>query len=331
MCMDLIKISIIIPIYNAQQYLDHTIESVLNQTFTSFELILVNDGSTDESERICKKWKKQDDRIKYIYQSNSGVTAARAKGLSVASGVWVMFCDSDDLLPNNSFELLMMNSEYDYDIIIGNIKNFSDENSIEKDIRDENLITVFDNICFIKQLLNSTGLLFSSPCAKLYKHCLFNKDILSIPKSIVRGEDFIMNFRYAMYACRVCYINNYVYYYRQHAQSAIHIFHTTWEYEKNFLKILLSTIQNEPVFNMLKPDIMRCVIRSLGNAYQDKSLNRNHSDYVAIRQSVKGMHLGVMEYIILDLIVFPASIRYFLYRVCRKILFYTHKFQIERK
>ena len=71
--MDLIKISIIIPIYNAQQYLDHTIESVLNQTFTSFELILVNDGSTDESERICKKWKKQDDRIKYIYQSNSGV------------------------------------------------------------------------------------------------------------------------------------------------------------------------------------------------------------------------------------------------------------------
>lgn len=320
---NIVHLSIIIPIYNAQKYLNRTIESVINQTFTSFELILVNDGSTDNSELICKQWAQNDARVRYIYQLNSGVTSARATGLSVASGYWVMFCDSDDILPLNSIELLMKKSSYD--IVIGKIKNFSDDKSIDRISRQNNSISVIDNICFVRRLLNSTSLLLSSPCAKLYKRSLFYNGIMSIPRNIVRGEDFIMNFRYAMNAKKICYINNDVYYYRQHNQSAIHSFKTTWGYEKEFLSVLVSSIANNEIFDVLKPDIMRCVIRSIGNAYLDTTLNKRNPDYIDIKKKAAKMHLGVMEYVTLNIIYFPPALRYFLFRICRKIVFYMHK------
>jgi glycosyltransferase involved in cell wall biosynthesis len=113
------KISIIIPVYNCEQYLSRCIESVLIQTLTDFELILINDGSTDNSGEICDEYKSKDQRIIVIHQSNKGVGCARNKGIEISSGEYIYFCDADDWTEEN---LLEDNYNYaktkDYDIII---------------------------------------------------------------------------------------------------------------------------------------------------------------------------------------------------------------------
>lgn len=90
------KISIIVPVYNTEKYLPRCIDSILAQTFTDFELILVDDGSTDSSGRICDEYAAKDNRVRVIYQPNAGASAARNRGLEEAAGEYIMFCDSDD-------------------------------------------------------------------------------------------------------------------------------------------------------------------------------------------------------------------------------------------
>lgn len=98
------KVSVIIPVYNVEKYLAECIDSVLNQTLNDFELILVNDGSRDNSENICKQYIKQDKRIKYIKQENAGVSVARNNGIGHATGDFIFFMDSDDTISNNFLE-----------------------------------------------------------------------------------------------------------------------------------------------------------------------------------------------------------------------------------
>ena len=111
-----IKISIIMPIYNAEKYLRQAIESVLNQTYVDFELILVNDGSVDESGNICDEYSEKDSRVKVIHKENGGICSARNAGMCAAQGNYIMFMDNDDILTENTlqenYELLI---NYDAD------------------------------------------------------------------------------------------------------------------------------------------------------------------------------------------------------------------------
>ncbi|MDQ1095235.1 MULTISPECIES: glycosyltransferase family 2 protein [Chryseobacterium] len=112
-------VSVIIPIFNTDQFLSETIESVLNQSLTDFELILINDGSTDNSGNICQEFMRNDNRIKYYYQSNAGVSAARNLGLTCATGQYIFFLDSDDTIDREFLETAYVVSMYqDNDITI---------------------------------------------------------------------------------------------------------------------------------------------------------------------------------------------------------------------
>ena len=101
------KISIIIPVYNIQDYLDNTLDSVVCQTYKNIEIILVNDGSSDESNNICEFWKEKDERIKYIEQENKGVSIARNVGFSNSSGEYILFIDGDDEIAQDMCEQLL--------------------------------------------------------------------------------------------------------------------------------------------------------------------------------------------------------------------------------
>ncbi len=90
------EISIIVPVYHVEKYLRKTIDSILRQTFSDFELILVNDGGNEEETAICKEYARKDSRIVYIYQTNQGLSSARNSGLAISRGNWIMFVDSDD-------------------------------------------------------------------------------------------------------------------------------------------------------------------------------------------------------------------------------------------
>jgi len=99
-------ISIIVPIYNTSAYLNRCISSIVQQTYHNLEILLINDGSTDQSESICLEWARKDNRILYISQTNKGVCSARNLGLSRAKGDYIGFIDSDDYIAHNMYESL---------------------------------------------------------------------------------------------------------------------------------------------------------------------------------------------------------------------------------
>lgn len=100
----MIDLSIIIPIYNDEKFLNRCVDSVLSQTFKNFELILIDDGSTDSSPSICDSYLLKDNRVKVIHQKNSGVSVARNNGIKAASGKWITFIDHDDYINENAYE-----------------------------------------------------------------------------------------------------------------------------------------------------------------------------------------------------------------------------------
>jgi glycosyltransferase involved in cell wall biosynthesis len=177
-------ISIIIPVYKVEKYLRRCLDSILAQTFTNFECILVDDGSPDNCPYICDEYAKKDNRITVIHKENMGVAAARDSGLHKSVGKFIMYVDSDDWIEPNTLELLYKKQqETDADIVLGNIRDIYSYGS-SAHIHPE----IIDNILPVSYfLLYSNYSLF----AKLYKKSLFHEYI--VPDTYTVGEDLIVN------------------------------------------------------------------------------------------------------------------------------------------
>ena len=163
------KVSIIVPIYNAQKYLKACLESLLNQTYTNLEIILLNDGSTDESEKIIKKFK--DNRIKYIKKENTGIGDTRNQGIDLATGDYLMFVDADDYLELNAIEELLNKALTDHcDLVLSDHYLKTAHNTYVISHSQFKDTTLKDK----EELLLDFPF---APWAKLYHNCLFqNKD-----------------------------------------------------------------------------------------------------------------------------------------------------------
>ena len=146
---DLPLISVIVPIYNVENYLSHCIDSILIQSYRNLDILLINDGSTDKSEQICLQYKNQDTRIKYVYKNNSGVSTTRNTGLKLAKGDFIYFIDADDYIHPQTLEIMYKNlneGNYDFSMILGKITYNKNQNpinipaNIEKKIIDQNYL-----------------------------------------------------------------------------------------------------------------------------------------------------------------------------------------------
>ena len=122
-----IMVSVIVPIYNVEEYLEECLESIRNQTYTNIEVILVNDGSTDGSKEICEQFCQQDNRFKLVTQENKGLSAARNRGVKESIGEYIMFVDSDDVVKDNIVEVLFFYMNSDVDIVECQITRCKDE------------------------------------------------------------------------------------------------------------------------------------------------------------------------------------------------------------
>jgi glycosyltransferase involved in cell wall biosynthesis len=186
----MVAVSVVMPIYNTAAFLEEAIESILNQTLQDFELILVNDGSTDESNLICNIFTQKDQRIKYIYQENSGVSIARNKGLEMAVGEYVFFMDSDDTIDKD-----FIKSSYDIAK-----RNNSD------------LVVIGDYFCnrFQKVRVLSTW-------AQLLRMDFLHKyPEVRFPENIQPGEDGIFSHQLLLLTDHVSLNPQGIYNYRQH-------------------------------------------------------------------------------------------------------------------
>lgn len=206
-------ISIIVPVFNVEDYIETCVNSILSQTYTKFEIILVNDGSTDKSGEICNQFALKDRRVKVIHQVNKGVSAARNSGIRVANGEYICFVDSDDKLQKD----FLKGFELNYDISIQGYLLQEGEKKIPISYRE---LESFDNVAKV-YCLND---IHSAPFSKLCKTEIINRNNIRFPEDISFSEDTIFFLQYIKY-CKSIYVSencNYVYYKREGSLTAKH-------------------------------------------------------------------------------------------------------------
>ncbi len=202
-------ISVIVPIYNASAQLPRCIESILAQKYGDFELLLLDDGSSDNSYEICKKYASQDSRIRTFTHENAGVSATRNWGLSLATGQYVEFADSDDYMRDNMMETLLSAMEAENaDLVICGLTEVNSGGErlnlprIRKTVAMENLEKEYPDI-FERYLLNS-------PWNKLYKR---EKIENGFPEDLSMGEDLLFNLEYMRHCSSVAFVPEALYFY----------------------------------------------------------------------------------------------------------------------
>ena len=196
----MIKVSIIVPVYNVAPFLDECIASILSQSYTEWEAILVDDGSTDGSSNICDCWSKKDSRIKVIHQSNSGVSTARNNGIDAACGEYITFVDSDDYVDANYLqEMINAAKKSDCDIVVSGLKQIF-SNGEEKIFTPskECCFTLSQENCATFVELNEKYLLYG-PTNKLYCSNIIKGNNIVFKKGISYGEDLLFNYDYLNY------------------------------------------------------------------------------------------------------------------------------------
>ena len=189
------KISIIIPVYNISDYLSRCLDSVVKQTYTNLEIIVVNDGSSDGTEKQLDEWTKKDQRMKAIHQKNGGAGCARLNGVRAAMGDYIGFVDGDDFIEESMFERLMSNAlEYEADIShCGYVMDFPDGH---KDAYyNTGVILEQDRISGLESLLKGE-VVEPSLCNKIFRRKLFFEiqDKTLLNHNIQNYEDLLMNY-----------------------------------------------------------------------------------------------------------------------------------------
>lgn len=231
--MNEIKVSVIVPVYNAEKYLSRTIEYLKKQTLKEIEIILVDDGSTDSSPAICDEACKSDERIKCIHKRNAGVSAARNDGIQAAQGEYLMFCDADDIPSTHMAEKLLHKIESEHaDIVLSGFIKQIDNAYINCDIPYSESLTGRDNI--IRKLIMpmivwgyspdriALPAIYGSVWRGLYKKSLIVNKAIQFPTTISLGEDMVFNTLAFLFASRIAFINDYLYTYIENLNSSTH-------------------------------------------------------------------------------------------------------------
>ncbi|MBR6043016.1 MAG: glycosyltransferase family 2 protein [Paludibacteraceae bacterium] len=207
-------ISIIIPAYNIGNYIKNCLDSVRQQTYTDYEVIVVNDGSTDDTLSVLNSYKDEyhDFPLSIIDKSNGGVTAARRDGFLSSKGEWICFMDGDDVLPLEALHKLINSSTSDIDIVCGSYQTFDETGVVE--LKKINVIPgIYDNESLLDIML--LGKYNSAPWAKIIRKRCISLSVFSIPPKITNKEDVIMNYRInSSIKGSVSFIQDVVYNYR---------------------------------------------------------------------------------------------------------------------
>lgn len=232
------KISVIVPVYNSEKYLKRCIQSVLRQSFSEFEILIVNDGSSDKSGKVCNAFANRDSRIRVFHQNNQGVSVARNTGLDNARGMYICFLDCDDWLPRKSLEILygtIIKDKSDIVVgaasVIGLRKNSTNQYIVDTSIDANHKYELFDHLDILR-----------APWAKLYKNSLISMHNIRFLPGITRGEDTVFLWQYLQKCQSVTLIHDKVYYY-----SAIILNNSSKNYDSNYssyMKFVVDELNN---------------------------------------------------------------------------------------
>ncbi|MDO5047835.1 MAG: glycosyltransferase family 2 protein [Anaerococcus sp.] len=216
------EISIIIPVYNSEAYLSECVDSVLNQAYENFELILVNDGSTDESGQICDSYSKKDKRVRVIHKENGGVSSARNVGIEKSSGDYIIFIDSDDSIDLDLLDYLKdVADKYNTSMVIHSLGLFNDANEQNEhetlEMLDKRKLVDYMPVFIKRRYINA-------PRNKLYRRSIIIDNNIRFDEGVSMGEDALFNYEYFSTLTDLILIERNFYHYRENEESLTHKF-----------------------------------------------------------------------------------------------------------
>ena len=232
-------ISVIVPIYNVEKYLNKCLDSIINQTYKNLEIILIDDGSPDKCPQICDEYAKKDKRVKVIHKLNGGLSSARNTGIDIANGKYISFVDSDDYIDKRMLEKLHKNIiETKSELAICNLFYVYDKKKSAIEFEKENFIV--SGTDKFKNLYNRYNIVTILASNKLYSKTIF-KDIRY--KNGIVNEDEEIIFKILDKTNKVSYINDKLYYYVQRNDSIMHKF--------NLKRLDIMKIHEERIENLI--------------------------------------------------------------------------------
>lgn len=272
------KISIIVPIYNAEKHLCKCIESILSQTFTDFELLLINDGSKDHSGQICEDFARKDIRVKVFHQSNEGVSSARNKGLDNSCGQYICFIDADDWVEQEYLNAFFTDALQEDEFLFV-VQNIFQENKNNTLIFFEFPDKIFNQNEFEVLFWHVRLINFGAPFAKLYSLDIIKKYSIYFDEHLSCGEDLLFMLKYLKYINNINMLSKSYYHYRYSSVYSLSQLYNSFEQEYYlFLEIKKRLIEIYILFNMHKYTLKNIneriggfLVRSIHSMYMSKN------------------------------------------------------------
>ena len=278
------KVSIIIPVYNKQKYLKKSIQSILEQTYDNFELIIVNDGSTDNSSKICHNFQKIDQRVRVIDLENNGVSNARNVGISNANGDYIQFIDADDYTANNMLENLVNIARiYNPDVIVNGIEKINEKNeSVGK------ILPTFDGMTDIDKIMENfakvqkqTGI-YGYVHNKFIRKSIIDNNNLLFDKDIWLAED--LDFCLDLYSniSSIYFCKDIYYYYLQEAENSSTTSTKKYDYLQQAEIILKekSMLYSKNSLNENNLQVVNSVITGFIISYMQQKFDYNYNKFI---------------------------------------------------
>ena len=258
------KISIIVPVYKVEKYLNRCLDSIVAQTFSDWECILIDDGSPDNSGKICDEYAKKDDRFVVIHQKNSGVSVARNIGLNNACGEWIGFVDSDDWIEKDTYETALKYArEKKADVVEWGMFLSNDDNDFENLTHTEGTI----------ELNKMHAVLLHGPCNKLIKRQIVVDNAITFPVGISLAEDMNFVIKVFFYSQKSYGIPKSLYHYYRNDNGAV------------------NTITYKKIEDEVKS------IKDISNFLKSNNANQSWYDLLEMKKSrVKNRYLFNLDY-----------------------------------
>lgn len=291
------KLSVIVPMYNVEIYLRQCIESIINQTYKELEIILVDDGSPDKCGHIADEYAQIDKRIKVVHQQNKGLAAARNVGLSIATGDYIAFVDSDDFISTNMYKEMIEFTDDKPDVILCNYYRVIGGNVIDDGRmfdnaileREEHLRGVlygelgnYEAISFLRPNTRKICNVFVMPWNKLYRKDFLNKYQLKYDEELQAHEDTWFNFQVYQYTKKIVTLNNKLYYARMNSQSITRKFKANRvELNEKLVSRIVNTLGKDYFYkknDILTQSAYLCVLKYLISDIKDYFCNQSNYD-----------------------------------------------------
>lgn len=276
-------ISVIVPVYNTEQYLPECIESILNQTYKNIEILLVDDGSEDESLNICREYSKKDTRIIVIANKHQGLVATRKSGVKSARGEYCLFVDSDDWVSTDLVkEILPLTEGGSTDIVNYSLRNIDGVKSVEwsytipEGIYGERLDDIYSKMIF--DFENGCSGIIQSLCSKLIKKNILWSSMEGVDENITLGEDAAVVYKAMLLSKKIAITNKCFYFYRVRQNSMYHskssdVFDKICCFQKYMRDLFLKYDEEYKLEDQLKYYLMSFIRKGLEDVYGIKLLN----------------------------------------------------------